>query len=81
VDYSVHQIARLEHEERVRSLAPVSEFGRPMKASRPAWILRQVGRLLYALGSRLASLGERMKFGRDISLKNEKGISYEMDYS
>jgi hypothetical protein len=81
VDYSVYQIARLEHEQRVRSLAPVSEFGSPMKVSRSGWIIRQAGRLLYALGNRLASLGERMKYGREISLKKEEGIYYEMDYS
>lgn len=77
----MHQIARLEHEQRARSLASVSEFGDPGQAKRRRWLLRQVGHLLYALGYRLALLGERMKHGRDIAFHRQRGTNYEMDYS
>ncbi len=69
MDYSVHMLARMEHEQMIRSLAPVPEYGEPVMADQPRWVSKQTGRLFHALESGLASIRERMKRGRDMSLE------------
>jgi hypothetical protein len=68
IDYTVSMIARMEHEQRIRSLAPVPEYGNSLKADQPRWVAIQAGRLLHALGSGLASIRERMKHQRSVGL-------------
>jgi hypothetical protein len=52
-------------------LARLAKAGAPPR--QPGWVSQQVGRLLYALGNRLAGLGERMKreraVGADVPLR------------
>lgn len=64
-EYTALRIARTEHELMVRSLPTVSEFGENVIAEQPGWVAQQAGRVLYAVGSGLASLGERLEHGRD----------------
>ena len=51
--YSATMIARAEHEEMIRSLPAVPEYGLWTRDDQPRWVSRQAGRLLYALGKRL----------------------------
>jgi len=74
IDYNVSVIARLEHEERVRSLAPVQEYDDRLKDDRSlsTYPIRagvaaadedqssQPG-LLYTVGSVLVTAGEWMR--------------------
>ena len=62
MDYNIHMIARAEHNEMARSLRPALEDGNPVKINR---VGRASRHLLYALGKRLVSLGERMKRDQD----------------
>jgi hypothetical protein len=66
MDYLNHMVARLEHEERVRSVRPVPEFGVHLQARQPNRMLRLAKRSLYVLGSKLVSLGEQMQPPRDM---------------
>ena len=59
-----HRLARTRHEEQLRSLITAPEYDNPLKAHQPRRMSWQAGQLLYALGTRLASLGERMKDSR-----------------
>jgi hypothetical protein len=49
MDYSVHMVARAEHQRMVRSVPPVSEFGEHIVAAQPHFLARQTARLLSAL--------------------------------
>ena len=85
IDYNASIIARLEHEERVRSLIPVRDYDDRLKDDRSLsiWPLRagiaatpedeseQPG-VLYTLGSALVALGERI---RDQQAYNAKSRS------
>jgi hypothetical protein len=62
-------MARLEHKQRSQAMVLVLDDGIPMTDGRPGWVSRQVGRLLYVLGTRAASLGERMSQPPEISLE------------
>lgn len=62
--YVITEVARLEYEERVRSLAPIPDFFETMKADQPGLLLRQARRWRSVLGNKLAGLGEWMKRGR-----------------
>lgn len=66
MDYMIHVIARLEHEERIRSLQRVAEYDLPLKVNQPNRILRLANRLIYGLGSNLVSLGERLQPRHDL---------------
>ena len=65
IDYTTSTIARMEYEERVRSLAPIPDFDSPPMTDQPGWVSRQAKRLRSVLEYRLAGLGERMKRGRE----------------
>lgn len=65
--YLIAEVARLEHEERVRSLTPIPDFGGLMITNEPGWVSQLARRLLAPLGKRLAGLGERMKRGREVA--------------
>jgi len=81
-DYNASIIARLEYEERVRSLVPVRDYDDRLKDDRSLsiWPLRagladpseekseQPG-VLYTLGSALIALGEKLRAQRGYSLK------------
>lgn len=69
--YLIAEVARLEHEERVRLMAPVPDFFEPMKADRPGWVSRQVVRSLHAVASGLASLRRFVKEQRVISIQRD----------
>lgn len=63
MDFNLIRATQIEHEQRNRSLRPVSEFGehgREVEAP-PNWFSRHVGQLLYTLGTALAALGEQMR--------------------
>jgi hypothetical protein len=64
MDYVVYQIAKLEHEHRVKSLPAEPEYNVLVDANRPGWISEHAGHLLYALGDGLVALGERLKQGQ-----------------
>lgn len=82
-DYNASIIARLEYEERVRSLVPVRDYDDRLKDDRSLsiWPVRagveniseenseQPG-LLYAVGSALVSLGEKLRDQQNFSLKS-----------
>ncbi len=63
--YLITEVARLEHEERVRSLAPIPDFFEPVKADQPGWVSRQSRRLRDMLERRLPALRKRMRRGQD----------------
>jgi hypothetical protein len=67
--YSAIMIARAEHEQMTRSLAPVSDYGSPMQASPRGWLSKHVAGWLCAVGNGLASLGERLTHARDTALE------------
>ena len=69
--YVITEVARLEHEERVRSMAPIPDFFEPMKADQPGWVSRRIVRLLHALASGLASLRRFAKEQRVISIQRD----------
>lgn len=69
--YLIAEVARLEHEERVRSLAPIPDFFDPMKADQPGWVSRQIVRSLHALGGGLASLRRFVKEQRANSIQRD----------
>ena len=48
---------QIEHQQRGRSLRPVSEFGQHVREipASPGWLSRQVAHLLYLLGSVIIS--------------------------
>ena len=74
--YMIHEIGRLEHEERVRSVPCVPEFGGPAITNEPRWLSRQARRLRSALPDGLAMLRERMQGQSDLpgrSNRNEAG--------
>jgi hypothetical protein len=66
-DPMIYTIGRLEQEERVRSLAPVPDFD-PMKVDQPAWVSRQIVRLLHALNGSV-SLRRFVKEQRRVSIQ------------
>jgi hypothetical protein len=61
MDYTAQMIARIEHELRIRSLAPIPDDGYPLADEQPGWASRQAGRLLSALRIGLAVLGRPIK--------------------
>lgn len=63
--YMIEEIGRLEHEERVRSLAPVPDFFEP-KASKPSWVSRRIEQLLQALVSTLTSMPGKQQRAKSI---------------
>jgi hypothetical protein len=64
VDYVAYQIAKLEHEHRVRSLPAEPEYNVLVESNRPGWVAEHAGQLLYAVGDGLVALGERLKQGQ-----------------
>jgi hypothetical protein len=60
MDYTRYMVARIEHEQRIRSLAPVPEYDDPVVTDQPRWVSKQAGRLLCALGNGLAAIGEKL---------------------
>ena len=60
IDYTANMIARLEHEQRIQSLAPVYDYDMPVSTHEPGRMSRLVGQCLYAVGNRVASIGERI---------------------
>ena len=69
--YLITEVARLEHEERVRSLAPILDDGGPLTIHQPGWLSRQIRRLFQALASGLASLRRSVKEQRAISIQRD----------
>jgi hypothetical protein len=65
----VNILARLDHEQRRQAMVLVLDNGMPMSDGRPGRVSRQVGRLLYTLGNRMASLGEQMSQPQERSLE------------
>ena len=60
IDYTVHMIARSEHELVKQSLPRVSDFDRRDQNHQPGWASKQIGKLFQSVGSTLASVGERL---------------------
>lgn len=60
-EYQALMIARAEHEQRNRSLAPVPDYPAANNIDQPGWVSRQAGRLLCTIGAGLSSLGKRLK--------------------
>jgi hypothetical protein len=60
IDYTASMIARLEHEQRIQSLAPVYDYDLPAATREPGRLSRLLGQCLYAMGRSVASLGERI---------------------
>ena len=83
IDYNASIIARLEYEERIRSLIPVRDYDDRLKDDRSLsiWPVRggiaatpedgseQPG-VLYTLGSALVALGERIRDQHDYNVKS-----------
>ena len=69
--YMIHEIGRLEHEERVRSLTPIPDFGGPAITNEPRWALRQIALLLHTLASGSASLRRSIKEQRANSIQRD----------
>ena len=68
IDYTASMIARLEHEERVRSLARIDDYDVWLTHKAGHWQAPQVGGLLSSLGKGLASLRDRLKHKRGVAL-------------
>ncbi len=64
IDYTARMIARMEYEERVRSMAPILDDGGPLVIHQPEGVLQQARRLRCALDDGLAALRERMQGNR-----------------
>jgi len=60
IDYSVHMVARQEHELMQRSLAPVSDDVVPNNVRQGGWTASQVAHLLGSVGNALTALGKRI---------------------
>lgn len=54
--YILETVVKLEHEERMRRLAPIPDFFKPVNANPPGWVSRQARRLLSGLENGLAGL-------------------------
>lgn len=65
MDYSVHMIARAEHNLMVRSLPRVPEYGERIVDRQPHWLLWGVTRLLSALNHESVAPSNPMKPGRN----------------
>jgi hypothetical protein len=70
-DYLISVTARLEHEHRVRSMAPVPDFFDPMEANQSGWLLRPIKRLHNAMASGSASLRKWVKEHRALSMQRD----------
>ena len=63
--YNAIMIARSEHQEMIRSIPSVSEYGQVLRDNQPGRIESTIGHLRQALGNRLLSMGTWLKDGRD----------------
>jgi len=66
IDYTASLIARMEHEERVRSMTPVYDYDEWLTDNAGHWQLPRFGSLWSALGKGIASLGVRLKNTADV---------------
>jgi hypothetical protein len=60
MDYSLLQVARTEHEERVRNVRPVYDYQQPAQAAKQGRVQQQMARALVALGGVLMVAGQRL---------------------
>ena len=63
MDFSMHMIARTEHDHMTHSLAPVSEYATPTNDRQSGRVARNLSQLLHNLGSNIASLSARRNVG------------------
>ncbi len=63
--YTAAKIALMEHEERIRKMAPILDYDDRLKYTGPGWLPKHIGGLLRAAGNGLASLYRRAKHGRE----------------
>jgi hypothetical protein len=68
IDYTVSMIARMEHEERIRSLTPVHDYDVWLTHIAGHWQSQPLGGLLASLGKGLTILGARLKPKREAAL-------------
>ncbi len=73
-EYNAIMIARAEHDQMIRSLPPVSEYGEAVMTDEPGWSSRQVGRFFSALGNGLTSLTSRLKRQQEAAPDNHDQI-------
>jgi hypothetical protein len=65
--YTAHVIARLEHEDKLRRMPRVYDFGGPVQVTEPRWAVRQILRLLNGARHVLVSTAYRPSQGQGIS--------------
>ncbi len=67
--YSAIRIARAEHDQMIRSLAPVSDDDSWTPARSQEWTPKYLEGLFRGVGNGLSGLRERLKHGRDTALE------------
>jgi hypothetical protein len=60
MDYTILQVARAEHAERISKVRPVYDYQESPQANQQGRVQQQTARVLVALGSRLMTLGQRI---------------------
>ena len=60
IDYSIHMVARQEHEYMVQSLAPASDYPALVQPRQAGWAVRLAGRLLNNVGQTLTDVGKHI---------------------
>ncbi len=73
--YMASKIAQMEHEERVRSIAPVYDYDVWLTQEAGNWQARRVGTLVAAIGAGLASIANLLKRKSEAALDSSQATA------